>query len=152
MEVIGLLLTFAVFLMVCSTLGLMAFIRVQALQQELAHQRDELAALRSLASPPAAAEFEIPVSPSVEPSPTIASPSYAEHSPPPAEIDSKIAAEAVPAEVNLSPYRPVASSWLQHLLNHWMVWLGGICVGLAGIFLVSYSIEAGLLGPVAVSI
>ncbi len=33
--------------------------------------------------------------------------------------------------------------------NHWMVWLGGICVGLAGIFMVRYSIEQGLLGPQA---
>ncbi len=32
--------------------------------------------------------------------------------------------------------------------TNWMVWLGGICVGLAGIFLARYSIEAGLLGPV----
>lgn len=30
-----------------------------------------------------------------------------------------------------------------------MSWLGGICIGLAGIFLVRYSIEQGLLGPAA---
>ncbi|PID41060.1 MAG: hypothetical protein CR981_04930, partial [Proteobacteria bacterium] len=35
-------------------------------------------------------------------------------------------------------------AWIQ---KNWMVWLGGVCVGLAGIFLVRYSIEAGLLGP-----
>ena len=29
----------------------------------------------------------------------------------------------------------------------WMVWLGGICVALAGVFLVKYSIEQGLLTP-----
>ena len=28
-----------------------------------------------------------------------------------------------------------------------MIWLGGLCVGLAGVFLVRYSIEQGLLGP-----
>jgi uncharacterized membrane protein len=33
--------------------------------------------------------------------------------------------------------------------EHWMVWLGGLCVGLAGVFLVRYSIEQGYLGPVA---
>ncbi|MCG5498867.1 DUF2339 domain-containing protein [Ectothiorhodospira variabilis] len=38
-------------------------------------------------------------------------------------------------------------AWLQHLLSHWMVWLGGLCVSLAGIFMVKYSIDAGLLGP-----
>ena len=38
---------------------------------------------------------------------------------------------------------------IQSLKNHWMVWLGGICIGLSGIFLVKYSIDKGLLGPVA---
>lgn len=30
-----------------------------------------------------------------------------------------------------------------------MIWLGGLCVGLAGVFLVKYSIDQGLLGPTA---
>lgn len=30
---------------------------------------------------------------------------------------------------------------------NWMIWLGGACVALAGVFLVRYSIERGLLGP-----
>ena len=36
--------------------------------------------------------------------------------------------------------------WLQ---DHWMIALGGVCVALAGVFLVRYSIEQGLLGPSA---
>lgn len=39
--------------------------------------------------------------------------------------------------------------FVESLRKDWMVWLGGICVGLSGIFLVKYSIEQGLLGPVA---
>ncbi len=35
------------------------------------------------------------------------------------------------------------------LKANWMIWLGGICVGLAGVFMVHYSIEQGLLGPEA---
>lgn len=38
-------------------------------------------------------------------------------------------------------------SWLDQFQENWMVWLGGLCVGLAGIFLVRYSMDAGLLGP-----
>ncbi|WP_417531125.1 DUF2339 domain-containing protein [Marinobacter lipolyticus] len=34
------------------------------------------------------------------------------------------------------------------LKENWMVWLGGLSVGLAGIFMVSHSISAGLIGPV----
>lgn len=41
------------------------------------------------------------------------------------------------------------SPFITHLTQHWMVWLGGFCVALAGIFLAKYSIEQGLLGPVA---
>ena len=33
--------------------------------------------------------------------------------------------------------------------SNWMIWLGGICVGLAGVFMVGYSIEHGILGPEA---
>ncbi len=37
--------------------------------------------------------------------------------------------------------------WYTSVQDNWMIWLGGICVGLAGIFLVKYSIESGILGP-----
>lgn len=38
---------------------------------------------------------------------------------------------------------------LDHLKRNWMAWLGGICVALAGVFLVIYGIEMGFLGPQA---
>lgn len=40
-------------------------------------------------------------------------------------------------------------AWFEHLRRNWMVWLGGGCVALAGVFMVRYSIEQGLLGPTA---
>lgn len=46
-----------------------------------------------------------------------------------------------------TPAESQPPAWLEHLKNHWMVWLGAICVGLAGIFLVAYSIEQDYLGP-----
>lgn len=33
--------------------------------------------------------------------------------------------------------------------GNWMVWVGGLCVALSGVFLARYSIEQGLLGPTA---
>ncbi|GGC05539.1 membrane protein [Marinobacterium zhoushanense] len=42
---------------------------------------------------------------------------------------------------------PKTTGFIQHLRQHWMIWLGGACVGLAGVFMVRYSIEQGLLGP-----
>ncbi len=45
------------------------------------------------------------------------------------------------------------TGWLDRLKENaqqnWMIWLGGICVGLAGVFMVGYSIEHGILGPEA---
>lgn len=35
------------------------------------------------------------------------------------------------------------------LRDQWMIWLGGLSIGLSGIFMVRYSIEQGLLGPMA---
>ena len=45
------------------------------------------------------------------------------------------------------PSTRTSDALLQGIRNNWMIWLGGACVGLAGIFLVKYSIERGLLGP-----
>ncbi|GAA4360088.1 DUF2339 domain-containing protein [Kangiella marina] len=39
------------------------------------------------------------------------------------------------------------ADWQRSLVENWMIWLGGISVGLAGIFMVKYSIDAGMLGP-----
>jgi uncharacterized membrane protein len=48
---------------------------------------------------------------------------------------------------------PKQPNWTDRLVNSikdkWMIWLGGTCVGLSGIFLVKYSIDQGLLGPTA---
>ncbi|NKB33170.1 MAG: DUF2339 domain-containing protein [Pseudomonadales bacterium] len=48
-----------------------------------------------------------------------------------------------------APTDPPSTAIADHLRINWMVWLGGISVGLSGVFLVSYSIEQGLLGPTA---
>ncbi|MDP6416180.1 MAG: DUF2339 domain-containing protein, partial [Gammaproteobacteria bacterium] len=53
--------------------------------------------------------------------------------------------DGLPPAASLS----VSAAWIEHLKEQWMAWLGGLCVGLAGIFLVRYSIEQGYLGPTA---
>ncbi|MBS0002748.1 MAG: DUF2339 domain-containing protein [Thioalkalivibrio sp.] len=47
------------------------------------------------------------------------------------------------------PARLAAGQVLAGIRDHWMVWLGGLSIGLAGIFLVRHSIEQGWLGPAA---
>jgi uncharacterized membrane protein len=50
-------------------------------------------------------------------------------------------------EDETAPPGPGMAGWFDSVRDNWMIWLGGICVGLAGIFLVKYSIDTGLLGP-----
>ncbi|TVP92725.1 MAG: DUF2339 domain-containing protein [Thioalkalivibrio sp.] len=45
--------------------------------------------------------------------------------------------------------RQAGGEILAGIRDHWMVWLGGLSIGLAGIFLVRHSIEQGWLGPTA---
>jgi uncharacterized membrane protein len=42
-----------------------------------------------------------------------------------------------------------APSLFSRLRDQWMIWLGGLSIGLSGIFMVRYSIEQGLLDPMA---
>jgi uncharacterized membrane protein len=57
---------------------------------------------------------------------------------------------AQPSVTQARPVPPSAEHWLsKSIKTHWMIWLGGICIGLAGIFLAKHSIEQGLLGPAA---
>lgn len=49
---------------------------------------------------------------------------------------------------SLTPEKP-AIDWMVLIQQYWMVLLGGVCLVFAGIFLVRYSIENGILGPTA---
>jgi uncharacterized membrane protein len=60
------------------------------------------------------------------------------------EVPRPVASEPIEPSKPLLGDRIFAS-----LKDKWMVWLGGSCVGLSGIFLVKYSIDQGLLGPTA---
>jgi uncharacterized membrane protein len=84
----------------------------------------------------------------------------------PEQVSEQVSEPAAEPAAELPVYSPTAPSYqapsatpafssgpdlfdrlLQNIRNNWMVWLGGICVGLAGVFMVRYSIEQGLLGP-----
>lgn len=57
--------------------------------------------------------------------------------------------EAVPAQPRPAPKRPSRENLESYLGARWPVWVGGVALAFGGIFLVRYSIEAGLLGPAA---
>ncbi|MEN7341293.1 MAG: DUF2339 domain-containing protein [Pseudomonadota bacterium] len=56
---------------------------------------------------------------------------------------------AQPVRERSQPGPSRLAQWSSHLQSHWMTWLGGGCVALAGIFLVRYSMDRGWLGPLA---
>ncbi|WP_129138940.1 DUF2339 domain-containing protein [Modicisalibacter coralii] len=143
-------------------LGWIAFFQQRDLRAQIAALQAQLnrPEHNAVADRPKPASLEQPAGDSLSPERT-ASDAQAEQSPPPEsssepprpaaekpvysgrEPDTgKTGADNTEPLVNYAP-------WLAHLKENWMVWLGGVSVGLSGIFLVRYSIEAGLLGPTA---
>ena len=56
--------------------------------------------------------------------------------------------EKIIAEASQPPAPPApAKSFEERFGASWVVWIGGLALALGGIFLVQYSIEAGLIGP-----
>ena len=117
-------------LLVGGVLGWINFFRLRRLEERLAR-------LEAGESTPPIAE------PATKPTPQAAEPRRA----PPNWAEGR---QPAPAE------RPIkrepatdATGFVALLREHWMIWLGGLSVGLAGVFLVRYSIEQGYLGPAA---
>ncbi|MEM7077923.1 MAG: DUF2339 domain-containing protein [Pseudomonadota bacterium] len=148
-----------------SVLGIVAFARMSGLQRRvelLQRQQQELVemvkALRAGTDPAVQPTTSAaPASPSPAPE-TTAAPAASPLTQPmerpttlPASRreapDTESEREDVP--VYEAPRANRLTTLLKHISANWMVWLGGISLGLAGIFLVAYSIEQGLLGPTA---
>lgn len=135
-----------------SLLGIIAFARTRELTRRIERLETALRASRPVEAraEPAAIVSE-PIAPAdgaeaPSPSPDAAEPT---ETPPDAE-------EPAPPPVEEEPQTPVeepaiaASTSLEEKIgSRWAVWVGGLALGLGGIFLVRYSIEAGLLGPAA---
>lgn len=71
-------------------------------------------------------------------------PQSAPVSPPPEPTEAITEPPAPPPE---PPASEPAPSFEERFGTRWTVWIGGVALALGGIFLVKYSIEAGLIGP-----
>ncbi|GAA4894666.1 DUF2339 domain-containing protein [Ferrimonas pelagia] len=72
--------------------------------------------------------------------------------PPTAPLSTPAPAVAKPRAASYSsvPTRPELAqspAWLTFIQTHWMILIGGFSLALAGIFLIRYSVESGLLSP-----
>jgi uncharacterized membrane protein len=62
--------------------------------------------------------------------------------------EGRDAARTEPAPANTAARPPVARPDIETALGtRWAVWVGGIALALGGVFLIRYSIEAGIFGP-----
>lgn len=151
-----------------AALGWVAFVKVSKLQSRVGQIENQLKQkfeARASTSPLRQSESSSMTSAalSTTPAPTISEPAPdsdqdKEKEEPILEYPTSQPLDIPPPESPLKPsnYQPERAkpsgymdAFTEQLRELWMVWLGGLCVALAGIFLVRYSIEAGLLGPTA---
>ncbi|MBL3555198.1 MULTISPECIES: DUF2339 domain-containing protein [Marinobacter] len=154
MEVLLIILVFAVAVLVPvgSVLGFLAFrrhgdqaARMSSMERELSALREEVAGVRrqmAQGDQPLTLELDEPEAPAATAQPL---------------TERRSAPETSSTDGWAASARPTASDRLgvstssrlaQALKENWMVWLGGLSVALAGIFMVSHSINAGLIGPI----
>jgi uncharacterized membrane protein len=96
---------------------------------------------------------EAPLAPTIAPDTTPEEPAPQTWIQTPAEPDAAPLAPDTPAEAAETPATAAptapAPGFEERLGTRWVVWVGGLTLALGGLFLVRYSIEAGLLGPAA---
>jgi uncharacterized membrane protein len=133
---------------VAAVVAIIALILAMKARKRITQLELRAAALEQHLAPGAAA------APATQAAPFAESPAAAPISPPPsvpAAAPEPVIQEAAPPS---PPAPPVAAepaepgkSFEERFGASWVVWIGGIALALGGIFLVQYSIEAGLIGP-----
>lgn len=146
-------------ILVGSVLGIIAFSRTQELRRRI-----ELLEAALRAPRPAMAAAEAPpkatIAEDIAPEDRGEAPTAAQDAAEPTQDGIEEAAQPAaeePAMEETPPEEPTAeapplaarTSLEEKIGSRWAVWVGGLALGLGGIFLVRYSIEAGLLGPAA---
>lgn len=124
-------------------LGFVSFFRTNKLNeahQRLSHELKQLKSASTKQTPPEP-DAELTAAALEQQPKQTAAPSYVTAPTPPKPSSATRSSSAATSTKIENP------GWLDHLIDNWMIWLGGMSVGLAGIFLVKYSISAGLLGP-----
>ncbi|HEY1385098.1 MAG TPA: DUF2339 domain-containing protein [Dongiaceae bacterium] len=122
---------------------------VMVLRQELRGLRDQKEAAAFMPHRPSHAVEEPPEpKPAAPPIPPAAPPQPEQPAAPEPGFEAAPQPSPPPASAPLRPAVEAAPRGLEQRLGaRGFVWLGGICIALAGGFLVKYSIDEGLLGP-----
>ncbi len=131
-----------------SACGIVALIVATKLRRELQRTRDEISALRAEilraqsthTREQASEAFESVREPEVREDGTAAVQ-------PETPTDEEAERELVETELLSDTVTRLIGTLAENIKANWMIWLGGFCLALAGIFLVRYTVEQGLLGP-----
>src|SRR5438128_4550985 len=139
-----LLLAFPVIAIVALVKAINANDRLGRIESRLAALEPKAAGVPGPAPAPVVTPQPMPPPPAPEPAPAPVAPAAAVELPPPPE----------PAALPPTPAQPAAAAEPERVVSfeekfgtRWTVWIGGVALALGGIFLVKYSIEAGLIGP-----
>jgi uncharacterized membrane protein len=122
--------------------------RVALLEQHIAFLNQQLAARR--AAPPQGASPAPEAAPLPPEMPAPPAPAEAMKEPaiaPPAQESFAAPPPPPPPPPPAPPAPEAAKSFEERFGANWVVWIGGLALALGGIFMVQYSIEAGLIGP-----
>jgi uncharacterized membrane protein len=143
-----LILSFPIIAIVALVKAISTGDRLRALELRLAALEPRATAAPGAAPPPEQAEAPAapPLAPEQQPAtePAAAAEPAEPAAAPGAEVESEAAAPPPPTP---APAAWRAVSFEESFGTRWTVWIGGVALALGGIFLVKYSIEAGLLGP-----
>jgi uncharacterized membrane protein len=125
------------FIIVSCVLAIVAFLRTSALKYQITYLRNELSLLNKAALAPAPPVAEVKKQ-KAEP---IRQPDVRKF-----ELEKPIIAAAVP-EIKIGEAKPTRDVE-QALASRWFVWIGGAAVALAGLLLIKYAHDQGLIPPV----
>jgi uncharacterized membrane protein len=146
-----LLLSFPIIAIVALVKAINAGDRLRGIEARFEALEARLAGAPGAAPIPATAPrpAEPPPAPAAAPAETIRI--ELPHAPEPARPEPAAAPSPDPAAAAPPPSPPAdkqpAQSFEEKFGTRWTVWIGGVALALGGIFLVKYSIEAGLIGP-----
>jgi uncharacterized membrane protein len=137
--IIGVLLVLAI-----PAMSIVALVKSLNARDEILRLQTRLAALESRLPANAATPIK-PAPPFITTPPAVATAAQ-EPSVEPASIEQP-GVKPIPAAAAPAFTAPASAGLEERFGTQWVVWIGGLALALGGLFLVRYSIEAGLIGP-----
>ncbi|GAA0365251.1 DUF2339 domain-containing protein [Bowmanella denitrificans] len=135
---------FGLIILLAALAGVIAFFKVQSLSRELSELRRLVTDLNSRIVPASSAQME-----STERHKTVDNINRPVNVQPKPAIPSVSPAAVLQVKASANQWQTSFKAWQNAFEQNGMVWIGAVALALGGIFLASYSLERGLLSPLA---